>query len=77
MAQPADNINSTTARHMSTTVIRLNDVFHYFTNMQTQSIESNDEDQPITQVSKHSIIVTDNIIHDQKNSSSDVSEPFK
>ena len=74
MTQPADNINSTTTRHMSTTVIRYNDVVHYAADMQTQRTESNDKGQ--ANICQHNAIVTDDIINDEKKSSSDVSKHF-
>ena len=73
MTQPADNINSTNTRHMFTTVIRYNDVVHYAADMQTQLTESN-EDPAI--IGQHNAIVTDDIINDEKNSSSGVSKHF-
>ncbi len=36
MTQPADNINSTTTRHMSITVIYYIDMVYYEADMQTQ-----------------------------------------
>ena len=74
MTQPADNINSTTTRHMSMTVICYNDVVHYAADMQTQSTESDNKDQAI--ISKQNITVIDDIINDEKNSSSGVSKHF-
>jgi hypothetical protein len=65
MTQSADNINLTTSRHMSTTVIRYNDVIHNAADMQTQSPERNDRQTPESQ---HNSIVINAIIHDEKNS---------
>jgi hypothetical protein len=50
MTQSADNITFITSRHMSTTVIRYNDVVHYAADMQTQSTERDDIKSRQTQV---------------------------
>jgi hypothetical protein len=74
MTQPADKINQTTVRYMSKTVIRYNNVVHFAADMQAQRTESNDKDPEI--ISQHNTIMTDDIINDEKNSSSDVSKHF-
>ena len=66
MTQPADNMNLITTRHMSTTVIRYNDVVHYAADMQTQNTVRDDKDQAIA--SQHNTIVINDIINDEKNS---------
>ncbi len=43
MTQPADNISSTTTRHISTTVILYNDFVLYAADIQIKSTESNDK----------------------------------
>ena len=65
MTQPADNINLITTRHMSTTVIRYNDVVHNAADMQTQSTVRDDRVQ--ANASQHHTIVINDIINDEKN----------
>jgi hypothetical protein len=48
MTQPADNIDSITARHMSTTVSYINDVVRFAADIQTKSTERHDNNQVFT-----------------------------
>ncbi len=66
MTQSADNIDLTTSRHFSTTVIRYNDVVHKAADMQTQSTERDDKVQ--ANASQHNSVVINDIINDEKNS---------
>jgi hypothetical protein len=66
MTQPADNINLITTRHLSTTVVHINDVVHNAADMQTQSTVRDKKDQ--TNVSQQNPFVNKDIINDEKNS---------
>ena len=66
MTQPADNNNSTTARHLSTTVSYRNDVSRFAADMQTQNTERHDNKQVFT--SQHNAAVNADITNDEKKS---------
>ena len=66
MTQPADNNNSTTARHLSTTVSYKNDVSRFAADMQTQNTERHDIKQVFT--SQHNTVVNADITNDEKKS---------
>ena len=66
MTQPADNNNSTTARHLSTTVSYKNDVSRFAADMQTQNTERHDNKQVFT--SQHNAAVNADITNDEKKS---------
>ena len=66
MTQPADNNNSTTARHLSTTVSYKNDVGRFAADMQTQNTERHDNNQVVT--SQHNTVVNADITNDEKKS---------
>ncbi len=60
MTQPADNIDSTTIRHISVTVFHYNDAVHYAADMQTRFTESDDKDTAF--ISQHNTIMTDSMM---------------
>ena len=71
MTQPANNINATTTRHMSTTVVHNNGVVHNAADMQTQSTVR--KQSPVSTI----LFVSNYIIHDEKNYPTfDVSKQF-
>ncbi len=64
MTQPADNNNSTTARHLSTRVSYKNDVGRFAADMQTQNTERHDNNQVVTR--QHNTVVNADITNDEK-----------